>query len=56
MSGYSDYNSVIAAIRIESLSSFSDLSLNSSLQFEPAVVLDVILDDSHPIFKTKINC
>ena len=55
MPGYSDYNSVISAIRVEPLSSFSDSSLNSSLQFEPAVVLDVILDDSHPIFKTKIN-
>ena len=52
MPGYSDYNSVISAIR---LSSFGDSFGDSPLQFEPAVVLDVILDDSHPIFKTKIN-
>ena len=52
MSGYSTYNSIIAPVRVEDN---KNNILNSTLQFEPAVVLDVILDDSHPIFKTKIN-
>ena len=42
--------SLIAPVRIE-----KDKNLSEALQFEPAIVLDVILDDSHPIFKTKIN-
>lgn len=45
------YNSTITPIsKIE-----NDKNLTSNFQFEPAVVLDVILDDSHPIFKTKID-
>lgn len=52
MPEYSTYNSIIAPVRVENN---KNSILNSTLQFEPAVVLDVILDDSHPIFKTKIN-
>lgn len=51
MATYSTYNSSISSINVD----INNTNNSSTLQFEPAVVLDVILDDSHPIFKTQIN-
>lgn len=51
MATYSTYNSSISSINVD----INNNNNSSTLQFEPAVVLDVILDDSHPIFKTQIN-